>query len=138
MKKVLAILLISLILPLSTFAEGLSVAENTTSDKVALLNKTAPIEDEFVKSDAFPKVIPTYIKSSEPITDELIIPYEKEGMTIKLWARKNGEYRKITIDDELITPKFLSKVNGISILKRNKKNNIEDSFAKKHVANKNH
>lgn len=134
MKKLLSTILIIMISPLATFAGAVSDASNNT---VALLNKPAPIEDEFIKSNAFPKIMPEFVRPSDPIVDDIIIPYEKAGSTFKIWARKTGDSNMVTIDDELITPKFISGVGNISILKKHKKTVIEDNFAKNN-ASKNH
>ncbi len=131
MKKLIATLLILMVSPISALA-GVTKSVNNT-DKVALLKKAAPIEDEFVKSNAFPKVIPSYVNTAEPIVDELVVPYEKDGITLRIWARKNGVKQDVSIDDELITPKFVSKTSGISILKKYSRNKIEDNFVKNNI-----
>ena len=131
MKKLIAALLILMVSPISALAGVTKSVHNT--DKVALLKKAAPIEDEFVKSNAFPKVIPSYVNTAEPIVDELVVPYEKDGITLRIWARKNGVKQDVSIDDELITPKFVSKTSGISILKKYSRNKIEDNFVKNNI-----
>lgn len=131
MKKLIATLLILMVSPISALA-GVTKSVNNT-DKVALLKKATPIEDEFVKSNAFPKVIPSYVNTAEPIVDELVVPYEKDGITLRIWARKNGVKQDVSIDDELITPKFVSKTSGISILKKYSRNKIEDNFVKNNI-----
>ncbi len=131
MKKLIATLLILIVSPISAFAEGLVSVDK--ANKVAILKQTTPIEDEFVKSNSFPKIIPSYVNTAEPIVDELVVPYEKDGVTLRLWARKNHAKQNVTIDDELITPKFVSKTSGMSILKKYKRSSIEDNFAKKNI-----
>ncbi|MCM1265317.1 MAG: hypothetical protein NC200_03875, partial [Candidatus Gastranaerophilales bacterium] len=94
-------------------------------------------EDELINSDKFPKIMPVYIKDEAPITDELVDTYQQSGATIKLWARKQGEYQKITIDDELVNTKLKDKVNALSILKKKQKVSIEDEFVKNAIDLKN-
>ena len=115
------------------YPAGFAGVQASSSDKLAYHKKTAPIEDELVKSELFPKVMPEYIRENEPITDDFV-PYVRSGTTIKLWARKTGEYQKVTIDDELITPKFVAKVGGISVLKKYQRAAIEDNLAKNHIS----
>lgn len=135
MKKFIATFLIIMFSPLATLANvEMFGCDNNT--KIALSKRSAPIEDELVKSDAFPKMIPTYVRDTSPITDELIQPYEKSGETLKLWVRKTGEAKSELIEDELVTNKFTSKFGGISIIKKRKKSIIEDNFAKNNLANK--
>lgn len=131
MKKIIAILLILAMSPVLTPA-----GEIPDGNKIAL-NKPLPIEDEFIKSDKFPKIMPVYVKDDAPITDELIESFEQTGQTIKLWARKRGEYQKVDIQDELVTNKFRDKAGAVSILKRKQKQNIEDEFVKNTIDLKN-
>lgn len=132
MKKLIAIFLIVMISPLSALAGVTSGVDHSdgSQSRVALLKKAAPIEDEFVKSDAFPKVMPVYVKQADPIVDDIVIPYEKSGKTFKIWAGKTGQANKVTIDDELIDSDFISSAGGISVLKSHKNVLIEDDFAK--------
>lgn len=132
MNKIGAILLSILLFSTSAMAEEAAV----NTDKVALNRKPVPIEDELVNSDLFPKILPTFIKTEGPITDEFITQYDRSGATIKLWARRNEAFKHITIDDELVTPNFIAKVGTLSILKSHQKNIIEDGLAKKQFADK--
>lgn len=129
MKKIIAILIILIISP------ALTLADEVYNNRISL-NKQIPIEDEFIKSDKFPKIMPVYLKDDTPITDELIETFEQTGQTIKLWARKKGEYIKTDIEDELVTNKFKDKA-GKSILKKKQKQNIEDEFVKNTIDLKN-
>ncbi len=132
MKKLFAIFLIVMLSPLTAFAGKRFCAEkfDNNQSKVALLKKAAPIEDEFIKSDAFPKIMPVFVKQAEPIVDDIVIPYEKRGMTFKIWAGKTGKANKVTIDDELINSDFVAGAGGISVLRNHKQVVIEDNFAK--------
>lgn len=123
---------------LAFFASNTAFSQELNDKTVVFHKKTAPIEDDLVNSDAFPKIIPEYVKENEPIVDELAVPYTKSGATLKLWARKQSNTYKVTIDDELVTPKFMAKVGGISILKRHQKSTIEDNLAKNHLSLKGH
>jgi hypothetical protein len=111
---------------------------NLEDSKLALSKKAAPIEDELINSDIFPKILPEYIRENTPITDDIIIPYATEGMTIRLWAIKSGKRNKVTIDDELVTPKLVARVGNMSILKKCQKTKIEDNLAKNHISLKGH
>ena len=111
MKKILTSLFILTIL-------SFGVAPTNSAVYARGLKKAAPIEDEFVNSVDFPKVMPGYVKTAEPIMDDLVLPFEKSGTTLKLWARKTDVKNNVTINDELINQGFLSKFSGESILKR--------------------
>lgn len=143
MKKIISLLLLISLSPLSVFANlGIINTDNNgvvqNEEKISLYKKTVPIEDELIKSDTFPKICPIYLKNNEPITDELIEDYEQSSnATIKLWARKKGTYTKPIIDDELINTKFKDKFGSISILKKKNKVRIEDNFAKNNIDIKN-
>lgn len=133
MKKFLTLILILLIGNIVSAANYMSTSDN----KLAISKRISPIEDEFIKSDVFPKVMPKYIKNNEPIVDELIneSPNSDNPDAIKLWVRKNGKTNKILIEDELINPQFKSKYN--SFARRNiLKNTIEDNFAKNNIDRK--
>jgi len=140
LKRVVSLLLLISVIQFSVLP-AVFAYENTDrtaeNEKVSLYNKPAPIEDELIKSDNFPKIQPVYIKESEPITDELMENYERSGATIKLWARKKGDYVKTSIDDELVTPKFRAKAGAVSILKLRHCAKIEDNFAKNNIDLKN-
>ncbi len=137
MKKLFAIILMIVISPITALAEGAlyNIQTDVTSNKkIALHKRQTTIEDEFINSDNFPKIMPEYIKNDEPITDELINSYQQSGATIKLWARKRGEYKKTNINDEFASsPSFISKVGNVSILKRQHKEIIEDNLAKNNL-----
>lgn len=127
MKRLILTVLLGLI------CTGVSAEELGTiayADTTLLLHKQVPIEDEFVKSDAFPRIIPHFVKETAPITDELVVPYEQSGKILKIWARKNAENNSASIDDELVTPRFVSNAGGVSILKQHHKKHIEDNFIK--------
>jgi len=133
MKKFLTLILILLIGNIVSAANYMSTSDN----KLAISKRISPIEDEFIKSDVFPKVMPKYIKNNEPIVDELIneSPNSDNPDAIKLWVRKNGKTNKILIEDELINPQFKSKYT--SFARRNiLKNTIEDNFAKNNIDRK--
>jgi len=133
MKKIIAILLIILISPISALAE---VTDNAvpSDEKIALYNRNI-IEDELVNSEVFPKVVPVFAKENTPITDDLIVPVRDDmGTTIHLWARKLGESNKVTIEDELITPRFMSRVGNMSILRKYQRNRIEDNLVKANLS----
>lgn len=133
MKKIILIVLISMLSPLGAFAHEYGCVE---TDKISLLKNAAPIEDELINSDAFPKIMPEYVKPNEPITDELAETYVKSGNTIKLWAYKKGEYQKSNINDDWATSSgFISKFGKISVLKNLKKEPIEDNLAKNYIGN---
>ena len=129
MKKIIATLLILIL----SSSEILAQAVNTDvkTDKISLLKNPVPIEDELLQSDAFPKIMPEYIKNNEPITDDLTETYVKSGNTIKLRVHKNGEYQKPVINDEWTTSAgFISKFGGVSVLKNHQNIKIEDDFIK--------
>ena len=134
MRKFLTTIILILCVQIAFPVFGAANTELSSPDKVAYHKKSVPIEDELIKSNAFPKIIPEYIKENEPITDDFIVPYVKSGKTLKIWARKTGEHQKVTIDDELVTPKFVARVGGISVLKKHQKETIEDNFAKNHIS----
>ncbi|MCR5266120.1 MAG: hypothetical protein K6E29_05945 [Cyanobacteria bacterium RUI128] len=138
MKKLVATLLIIYFAQLTTMAEVVSTLPAGDTDKIAELKRKTVIEDELLQTDSFPRVVPSYIKDVEPITDELIIPYSKsdEGKTIHLWVRKNDKSGDVLINDELITPKFREKFGAISILKNRNKAVIEDNLAKTNLSSK--
>lgn len=135
MKKLLTSLFILTIMSIGAYSEEAGTPANETRENVATQQKVAPIEDELLNSECFPKIYPAFIKPNEPITDELAVPYEKSDMTFKIWARKTGERRNATIDDELVNPYFMSKFGGHSILKHDRIR-IEDNLAKTHLANR--
>jgi hypothetical protein len=129
MKKLIATILLIMMSPLSALADvGDTVAMSTNQ---TYITKPEPIEDELIKSERFHNVMPVYLKNNEPITDEFMDSNTDADGAIKLWARKNGEYKKIDIEDELVTtPSFMSKLGSNPILKRRPKISIEDEFAK--------
>lgn len=129
MKKILTSLFILTIL-------SFGVAPTDSAVYARGLKKAAPIEDEFVNSVDFPKVMPGYVKTAEPIMDDLVLPFEKSGTTLKLWARKTDVKNNVTINDELINQGFLSKFSGESILKR-KPAIIEDHLAINNLRHRN-
>lgn len=133
MKKIIAIILISMLSPLGVLAQA---GDCVKTDRISMLKNTAPIEDELLRSDAFPKIIPEYIKQNDPITDELAETYVKSGNTIKLWAYKKGDYQKVNINDDWVTsPGFIAKFGKLSAFKNRHKEVIEDSFAKNNLKN---
>lgn len=133
MKKVLLIVLMMMIvMPLAVFAGGCDDCRVTDVNTDKLSARNLPIEDDLVNSDLFPKVIPSYVKENAPIVDD-VVPYVKTGKTLKLWARKSESGSNVTIDDELVTPSFASNVGRTSVLRKYKKNKIEDNFAKKYI-----
>ena len=127
MKKITFLLILILSTNLSVMADELLVNETINTNKTALINHKTIIEDEVVKSHAFPKIIPNFVKPSEPIVDELIVPYEQTDGTLKLWVRKDVE-RNLNIDDELITQKFRAKFGGKSLTSK-RKITIDDKLA---------
>ncbi len=127
MKRIILISLIIFLSQLNTFAEGV----NANQDKISLTSNTPKIEDEFVNSESFPKVLPQYVKQNDPIVDELAVPYKHSGEVLKLWVRKDS-VRNNNINDELIDSEFISK-SGSSILRRKNKLSIEDNFANRHA-----
>ena len=133
MKRIIAIFLITMLSPLGALAQA---ADCVSTDRISMLKNTVPIEDELLKSDAFPKIMPEYIKQNDPITDDLAETYIKSGNTIKLWAYKKGEYQKVNINDDWVTsPMFISKFGKLSVLKNRQKDVIEDNFAKNNLKN---
>lgn len=128
-KKFASILLILLISHSQCFAQAENDSDAVKLAKHSGLSKISPIEDELVKSDLFPKIMPMYIKQTEPIEDELISPYKKEGSTLKIWTRKDAK-QEIGIDDELITSGFKSKFGGIGKFKKTRQAEIDDYLAK--------
>ncbi len=137
MKKIIATLLIICISQITAFAE---ISDNASADnaQVASIKRTPLIEDELIKSDEFPKVVPTYVKETEPITDDIVVPQvTNDGQdTIKLWVRKDGVADGPIINDELVTPGLQERVGNTSILRKFKKNNIEDNLAKTNLSAK--
>ena len=133
---------LSTIILISCFSLGVAAQEmvSTESDnhRLTLSGKAAPIEDDLIKEDMFPLVMPEYVKENEPITDDIVVPYAQSDNMLRIWVRKRGEYHPIDIDDELITPNFVSKSGKISVLKRRQKTRIEDNFAKNHISLEGH
>lgn len=133
MKRIIASLIVIAMSPLSVFADMDSLGDLSNVS----FNQSPAIEDELIKSDKFPKIMPVYIKDTEPITDELLETYQQSGATVKLWARKQGEYQKINIDDELVNTKLKDKLGTVSILRKKQKDKIEDDFVKNAIDLKN-
>ena len=135
-KKLIATLLIIYFAQLTTMAEVVSNICNC--DKIATIKRKAVIEDELLQSENFPRIVPSYIKNAEPITDELIVPYSKtqDGTTIQLWIRKNDTASGPSINDELVTPKFKEKFGSVPIMKSRNKIIIEDNLAKATLSSK--
>ena len=55
--------------PITALAEGAlyNIQTDVTSNKkIALHKRQTTIEDEFINSDNFPKIMPEYIKNDEP------------------------------------------------------------------------
>ena len=135
MKKLLTSLLILTIMSIGAYSEEAGTPAEEVCNNTVQKCKAPQIEDELVNSAWFPKIFPDYVKQNGPITDELVIPYEKTDKTFKIWARKTGERSNVIINDELVTPNFLTNFGGKSILKRDKIR-IEDNLAKNQLANK--
>lgn len=128
MKKIFITLFILTILTLG------ALSKSSVGFAHIYVDKSASIEDELVKSADFPKVMPKFVNTNEPIIDELVVPYEKSGVTLKLWARKNDK-KNSDINDELINPNFVEKFGGKSLLTR-KYQRIEDNFVKHNISNR--
>lgn len=131
MKKLFTTILIIIISQISAFAGSIFAESN--QPQIALGVKQIPIEDDLVKSSAFPKILPVYEKVKTPITDDFIEEYNQSytnsEKTLKLWARKNGE-KSVEIEDELTNnPSFLAKFGNKPSLKNQAK--IEDNLIKK-------
>ena len=123
MRKLTILLMLIFISTMSAMADTVSA----DGQCVALKPHHVQIEDNLVKSDVFPKVFPSFVKHSEPIVDELAVPYEQSNGTLKLWVRKNVENNS-DIDDELITQRFKSKFSGHRVLSK-RKVTIDDKLA---------
>lgn len=126
MKKILVLLLTIVIM--QQFASV--TASESESSTIAMSKHAAPIEDELIKSNIFPEVIPTFVKQHDPIVDELVVPYQRSNTVLKIWARKDAHAENI-IEDELVDSQFKSNFSGINVLWKHRRNNIEDKFAKK-------
>ena len=125
MKKILILLMLISISNLSVIAdESVSVGE----DSVKVAHSKVYIEDDLIKSNSFPKIMPVFIKQTDPIVDELMESYEQTGSTLKLWARKDVEKDNQIINDELVAKHFKSGfASPLNLSKR--KTRIDDKLA---------
>ncbi|MBR1942800.1 hypothetical protein IJ843_03590 [bacterium] len=124
MKK-LIILFILLIFAMPVFAKN--TADSSGKNHVT-------IEDELVKSKHFYKRIkPVHIKNSSPIVDELIEPYTDKDNVFKLNIYTQGQYEEQKIEDELISPEFVTNASNYVIIK---KEAPDDLFIEKRIDTK--